>query len=229
MFPRHRALRARRLLALACVLAAAFTCADVHAAVVVAAAKGKTVAVYASPGGRQTHRLANPDRYGAPRVLLVTGRSGGWLKALLPVRPNGASGWIRASSVRLLRNDYAVRVERRAHRLTVTRNGQVVTRLRAGVGSARTPTPLGLFYVTETLRIAGPARDYYGPFALGLSGFSNVLFHFKGGAGQIAIHGTGDPSTVGRNVSSGCIHVSNKDVRVLAELLPLGTPVTIIA
>src|SRR5207302_692671 len=86
----------------------------------------------------------------------------------------------------LLRNDYAVRVERHAHRLTVTKDGRVVLRLRAGVGSARTPTPLGVFYVTESLRIAGAARGYYGPFALGLSGFSNVLFHFKPGAGSQA-------------------------------------------
>ena len=65
-------------------------------------------------------------------------------------------------------------------------------------------------------------------FALGLSGFSEVLFHFKQGPGQIAIHGTGDPSTIGPDASNGCIHVSNRDVSRLAALLPLGTPVTIV-
>src|SRR5207253_8927633 len=101
--------------------------------------------------------------------------------------------------------------------------------LSASFGRARPPTPVVLFYVKESLRIAGGARSYYGPFAHGLSGFSNVLFHFKTGSGQIAIHGTGNPSTIGRDASNGCIHVSNRDVRRLAALLPLGTPVSIVS
>jgi hypothetical protein len=81
------------LLALGCVLAAGFACAEARAAVVVAAAKGESVAIYSSPGGRLTHSLASPDGYVVARVFLVTDRQGGWLRALLPVRPNGASGW----------------------------------------------------------------------------------------------------------------------------------------
>ena len=222
MFPRH-------LLVLAVLVWASLACSEARTAVVVATVKGSTISVYAEPGGREIHRLASPDRYGIPRVLLVTARHGSWLRALLPVRPNGAAGWVRAAGVRLVTNDYAVVVERRAHRLTVTHGGRVLMRLRAGVGSAKTPTPLGLFYVTESLQIAGQARAYYGPYALGLSGFSNVFFKFNGGPGQLAIHGTGDPSTIGRSASNGCIHLSNRDVGTLARLLPLGTPVTIVS
>jgi lipoprotein-anchoring transpeptidase ErfK/SrfK len=228
VFPRHRASPARGLLSLACVAAVGFASADARGAVLVATVKGKAISVYAAPGGQETHRLASPNGFGVPRVLLVTGRRGGWLRTLLPVRPNGATGWVRATSVRLGTNDYAVLVERRAHRLTVTRGDRVLMRLRAGVGSAKTPTPLGLFYVTESLQIDGQARSYYGPYALGLSGFSNVLSSFNGGPGQLAIHGTGDPSTIGRSASNGCIHLSNPDLRKLAELLPLGTPVSVV-
>ena len=190
--------------------------------------QGDSVAVYASPGGRQTHSLSSPDGYGVARVFLVTGRQGGWLRALLPVRPNGASGWIKASSVSLLRNDYAVSAERGAHRLAVTKNGRVVLRLRAGVGGSRTPTPVGALLRDGDAAQRRRSTQLYGPFALGLSGFSEVLFHFKQGPGQIAIHGTGDPSTIGPDASNGCIHVSNRDVSRLAALLPLGTPVTIV-
>ena len=82
MFPRH-------LLVLAALVCASFACAEARAAVVVATVKGTTVSVYAAPGGREIHRLASPDGYGIPRVLLVTDRHDGWLRTLLPVRPNG--------------------------------------------------------------------------------------------------------------------------------------------
>jgi len=54
-----------------------------------------------------------------------------------------------------------------------------------------------------------------------------VLYSFGGGPGQIGIHGTNDPSSVGRSVSHGCIRLSNAAITRLAQELPLGTPVTI--
>ena len=46
-------------------------------------------------------------------------------------------------------------------------------------------------------------------FAIGLSGHCNVLTEFAGGDGQIAIHGTNDPGTIGQDVSHGCVRVDN--------------------
>lgn len=69
----------------------------------------------------------------------------------------------------------------------------------------------------------------YGPYAYGLSGFSNVLTEFNGGYGVIGIHGTNDPSSIGRDVNQGCIRMSNTGITTLAAILPLGTPVEIIA
>lgn len=42
-----------------------------------------------------------------------------------------------------------------------------------------------------------------------------------------AIHGTNDPSSIGKNVSHGCIRLNNSDVEELYSLVPLGTPVKI--
>ncbi len=56
-----------------------------------------------------------------------------------------------------------------------------------------------------------------------------MLTSFNGGDGVIGIHGTNDPSSVGRDVSHGCIRLRNADVTYLAERLPLGTPVRILA
>jgi len=50
---------------------------------------------------------------------------------------------------------------------------------------------------------------------------------FNGGNGQLGLHGTNDPAALGKNVSKGCIRVSNRVIRKLAGRLPLGTPVVI--
>jgi lipoprotein-anchoring transpeptidase ErfK/SrfK len=61
-----------------------------------------------------------------------------------------------------------------------------------------------------------------------LSAYSDVLYSFGGGPGQIGLHGTNEPSALGTNVSHGCIRISNVAITQLARILPLGTPVQII-
>ncbi|MDG5788403.1 L,D-transpeptidase family protein [Evansella sp. AB-P1] len=41
------------------------------------------------------------------------------------------------------------------------------------------------------------------------------------------IHGTNDPSSIGKNVSKGCIRMYNHDVEELSRIIPIGTPVYI--
>ena len=48
-----------------------------------------------------------------------------------------------------------------------------------------------------------------------------------GGDGQIGIHGTNQPASIGNAVSHGCVRVPNEIITQLAHNLPLGTPVTI--
>jgi lipoprotein-anchoring transpeptidase ErfK/SrfK len=43
------------------------------------------------------------------------------------------------------------------------------------------------------------------------------------------IHGTNEPDTIGRNVSSGCIRMINDDVVDLYDRTPIGTKVTVLA
>ncbi|HEX5146076.1 MAG TPA: L,D-transpeptidase, partial [Conexibacter sp.] len=176
------------------------------------------------PGAaRPWRRLGGPGA----RVLLVRARrSGGWLRVLLPLRPNGSSGWIRAPRVALRADPFRVDVRLRAHRLTVRRGGAVVLRTPIGVGRAVTPTPHGLAYVTRLLRQPDP-RGVYGPWAFGLSVYSPVLTSFGGGPGEVGIHGTDDPAGIGHDVSHGCIRLRNRAIARLARILPLGTPVFI--
>jgi lipoprotein-anchoring transpeptidase ErfK/SrfK len=43
------------------------------------------------------------------------------------------------------------------------------------------------------------------------------------------IHGTNDPTTIGHNVSSGCIRLTNEDVVDLYNRTPIGTKVVVLA
>jgi lipoprotein-anchoring transpeptidase ErfK/SrfK len=191
----------------------------------VASVRGpRPLAVFRRPGAARPARLLGGP---AARVYLVRERRpGGWLRVLLPVRPNGASGWIRARRVELRVNPYRIDVRLRAHRLTVRRGARTVLRTPIGVGRAVTPTPRGLAYVTRLLRQPDP-RGAYGPWAFGLSVYSPVLTSFGGGPGEVGIHGTNAPAGIGRDVSHGCIRLPNAAIVELARVLPLGTPVRI--
>ncbi|SNQ49659.1 Ykud domain-containing protein [Frankia canadensis] len=171
-------------------------------------------------------RLANPNEQGAPLVFAVVRRWADWLQVLLPVRPNGSRGWLRAADVRLSETPYALRVDRAAHRLTVLRDGAVLARLPVGIGTGTTPTPSGEFYLTELLRPSDPAGPW-GPLAFGLSGFSDVITSFNGADGIIGLHGTNRPDLVGTDASLGCVRLRNEDIIKLAGMVPVGTPVAI--
>jgi lipoprotein-anchoring transpeptidase ErfK/SrfK len=162
-----------------------------------------------------------------PVVFLVLARrADGWLKVALPVRPNQASGWVRASAVRLARDPYRVEIQLARHRLIVREHDRVVLRAPIGVGRAVSPTPTGRYFLADLLRPPDP-NGFYGPYAFGLSAYSPVYTSFAGGDGQIGIHGTNDPGALGSDVSHGCIRVRNAVVARLARQLPLGTPVRI--
>jgi lipoprotein-anchoring transpeptidase ErfK/SrfK len=195
---------------------------------IVAQATVPHVQVFGDPSAATpTQVLPSPRPIGGPLILLVTDQRPGWVKALLPVRPNGTQGWVRTSDVTLFQHDYRIVVELGTHRITVFRGFEVVDQEMVGVGTGATPTPGGLYYTEDFVKLTGPGP--YGPYAYGLSGFSNVLTSFGGGPGQLAIHGTDDPAGLGHNVSHGCIRMSNAGVTKLAGLLPLGVPVQVIA
>jgi hypothetical protein len=48
------------------------------------------------------------------------------------------------------------------------------------------------------------------------------------GSSQYRIHGTNDPSTIGKFVSSGCIRLTNEDVADLFSRVDVGTRVVVL-
>ncbi len=193
-----------------------------------AQATAAKVAVYAAPNGRVGRTLANPLPSGAPLTFLLAQRSGDWLRVYLPSRPNGSTGWVRAADVALAGLAYRLDVQTGAHQLRLYDFGKLMRVYPIAVGKADTPTPGGTFYLKELIRPTN-GGGIYGPYAFGLSGFSNALSSFGGGEAVIGLHGTNDESSIGRDVSHGCIRLHNADITALSKLLPLGTPVRILA
>ena len=174
--------------------------------------------------------FTNPIPSGGPLVFVVEEFDDlNNLRVLLPTRPNGSFGWISADDIELTSHNFRLQVNLDAFQLTLFEYEEEIWQAPVGVARDNTPTPSGRYYTTELLRPATP-HFVYGTFAYGLSGFSEVLTEFAGGPGQLGIHGTNDPGTLGSNVSSGCIRLHNDDISYLVESigLPLGVPVDVI-
>ena len=183
-----------------------------------------------SPGGPVVGSLPATNPYGAPMVMAVVGQEGdfttGWLNLELPVRPNGSTGWIPASSASLTETTFQVSVSLAARTLTVTDGGKVVLTTSVAIGGPKTPTPPDHTYLWELIQ-PDNQNGPYGPYVFGLGEFSDAYSVFNGGDAQIGIHGQNEPWSIGHNVSHGCVRTPNDVMSRLAGLLPLGTPVTI--
>jgi lipoprotein-anchoring transpeptidase ErfK/SrfK len=196
-----------------------------------AAVAQKRLRAYRTPGGEPVARFGTTNVNGVPTVFGVLGAryarncTVDWFRVQLPVKPNGAVGWVRAADVGVAKLHTRILVDVSARKLTFFRDGKAALTTTVAVGAPSTPTPTGRYYVNQRLipsNTAGP----FGPAALGVSAFSNVLTGWTQG-GPIAIHGTNDPSSIGHNVSNGCIRVRNEVLRRLFKQVLAGTPVII--
>lgn len=108
---------------------------------------------------------------------------------------------------------YSIVINVSARRLSLYRNGQVYKSYPIAVGKPSTPTPRGNF------KIVNKAYNPGGPFGARWLGLS------KKGYG---IHGTNNPSSIGKAVSNGCIRLLNPNIIELYNIVPVGTPVKIV-
>jgi lipoprotein-anchoring transpeptidase ErfK/SrfK len=107
---------------------------------------------------------------------------------------------------------YRIIVDLSDRRLYLLDGNQVIRAFPVGIGKMLTKTPYGEFLiVNKQPNPGGPYGDYW----LGLS-----KKHY-------GIHGTDNPASIGKQVSHGCIRMNNPDIVTLANLVPLGTHVTI--
>jgi len=199
---------------------------------VVASAVSPSVTAHVEPdeSSAVVEQFANPTPVGSPLVFRAVdggAADGEWIQVHLPVQPNGATGWVRRADVALSNNPFRIEVDRATYSLRVFNQNSLWLETEVAIGNGDTPTPVGDFYLLELLAPPDPGGPY-GPFAFGLSGFSEVLDSFGGAdTAIIGLHGTNDPSSLGTDVSHGCIRIENSVIEKLAVSVPLGTPVAI--
>ena len=87
---------------------------------------------------------------------------------------------------------------------------------------------------TPTPNMLKREPEQFGPYASGLEGGlgnplgARALYLYRGGRDTYyRIHGTNEPSTIGRSVSSGCIRMFNQDVIDLENRVPVGAKVVV--
>jgi hypothetical protein len=196
-----------------------------------AAVVQRPLRAYRRPGGAPFARFGLKNVNGVANVFAVLGAvvdrrcKRTWYHVQLPMRPNGVTGYVPAVPLWVTSVPTRIEVDVSARRLTFFRRGRVVLRAPVAVGSVATPTPLGRFYVNQRLIPYNP-RGPYGPGAIGISAFSNVLTGWTQG-GPVAIHGTNQPWSIGHAVSNGCIRLPNPILRRVFRATPAGTPVVV--
>ena len=192
---------------------------------------GNGVAARSAPGGPVVARFGRVNANDYPTLFSVRARvldarcRPSWYQVQLPVRPNGATGFVAARHVSLALVRTRIEIDLSTRYLRLFRAGRLALRTPVAIGAPETPTPIGRFYVNQRLATDDPT----GPFgigALGVSAFSPVLTYWEQG-GPIAIHGTNEPWSIGQADSNGCIRVRNGAFRQLFDSVPAGTPVTI--
>jgi lipoprotein-anchoring transpeptidase ErfK/SrfK len=174
------------------------------------------------------YQFDNPTYFKNPLVMQVLEEHGEWLKVLIQARPNHTEGWVKASDVDVTSTTYRMVLSLADRHLTVFDGDTVVVETDVVIGKDTTPTPLGSFYLSEKIQQKNTAGAY-GPWILSTNGYSEALDLFDKGLPVIAFHGTNQPNLIGTQASNGCIRMPNDVVSQLADTLPAGTPIEIVA
>lgn len=106
-----------------------------------------------------------------------------------------------------------IRINLQERRLYLYERGRLVNSYPVAIGKPSTPSPVGSWTIVNKKILDG--RMIYGTRWMGLS------------KPRYGIHGTNNPSSIGKAVSLGCIRMYNHDVESIFPRVTIGTPVEI--
>lgn len=119
-----------------------------------------------------------------------------------------------AETENMLAEPFKIVIDKKNHRLAVV-SGHVLWRnYEVGLGGEKTPE--GTYRISE--KVKNPNGKSNGEFGSRGMTLSDTLY---------AIHGTNEPSSIGKDESHGCIRMRKEDVEELFDLVPMGTQVVI--
>lgn len=198
-----------------------------------------SVPVYSAPGGPAIAAAPAQQVFGAPPMpstptwLPVIDQQPGWIRVLLPVRPNHATGWLSTqdSGIVTARTPYRIEVDRSSFTLSLYKDDHRVGQWTVGVGKlaqsgpAESITPAGRTFLLGDVQEEHPT---YSPVIMPLGAHSDTYTTYGGGPGTVGVHtwlSGGD--VYGRNSSDGCVRVPPDALQILSTTVPLGTTVLI--
>jgi hypothetical protein len=201
-----------------------------------------------NPGwGKVVKRLGTTTPYGHEQLQLrvfrtvagepaVDGTKRWYYLVHLPYRrtaldtSNGHVGWVSSDRVQLVTTPWKVVINRSNRELTIKRYGKPWRKWKVVIGGASTPTGAGKFAIYgKTTRW----HHFSGIASLPFS-YSSAHAQFAGMPGMVALHGRsgaalgpGQPQP-GQAGSNGCVRMDNRNMQLLADRLPIGTPIDVI-
>lgn len=181
----------------------------------------KPIAIYTEPKGKPIAKIG-PQQLGKTWLPVVDERAG-WVRVLLPSKPNGSTGWLRDSGLQKAVTPYEIRVHLTSMTMELLREGRELGSWSIGIGKPDTPTPTGRTFLLGSF--VDPNQKY-SPVILPLGSHSDTLNDFGGGPGTVAIHTWPTTDVFGAAVSHGCIRVPKDALSRLTEV-PLGTLVLV--
>ncbi len=131
--------------------------------------------------------------------------------------------------LKILKGNVTVLVDKSDYTLTLLLNGRFIKQFSIGIGKSG-KTPLGVFVVDN--KLINPV--WYSPDGIYQFGDpKNVLgtrwigFEDKEGLYGYGIHGTTEPDSIGKEMSNGCIRLTNEGVEELFDYVKAKTQVVI--
>jgi lipoprotein-anchoring transpeptidase ErfK/SrfK len=126
----------------------------------------------------------------------------------------------------------SIKIWRKNWLLAVFLGDKLLCAYQVGLGS-KDSTPQGEFVIKTRLKNPDWYSDKHGKI-IPFDDPENILgtrwmgFENQENARGLGIHGTKDPDSIGKNRSSGCIRLVNEDMEDLFDVIPRGTPVTVL-
>lgn len=121
---------------------------------------------------------------------------------------------------------FSIVVDKSQNQLLLTENDQFVKAYTVATGKDNS-TPVGTFTVVN--RLLDPVWYTQGAVVPPDSPENILGTRWLGISEQgYGIHGSIDPTTIGKQVTAGCIRMTNSDIEELFDIVPVGTEVTIV-
>ncbi|MDV6013941.1 L,D-transpeptidase [Haloechinothrix sp. LS1_15] len=177
--------------------------------------------VHAEPGGAEIARM-EPTQINDTWLPIVEEREG-WVRVLLPSRPNGSTGWLPDADLERAHTPYEIHVHLGSKTLRLLSNGEEIGTWTIGIGRPETPTPTGRTFLLGSFT---DENQQFSPVILPLGAHSDTLNDYGGGPGTVAIHTWPTTDVLGTATSDGCVRVPQEALDHLTEV-PLGTLVLV--